>query len=68
MARVLDYDQWAALDNIYSQLPDLGSSYSASGMHYQLISLLNSFGYHPSGREDAVKTAERLLSNGWKQA
>jgi hypothetical protein len=64
----LTYEQWVALDDLYGQLPDLGASYSASGLHYQLMALLNSFGYHPNSREEAVQLAGRLLSYGWKQS
>jgi hypothetical protein len=37
-------------------------------VHYQLMALLNSFGYHPNSREEAVKLAGRLLSYGWEQS
>ena len=59
--------QWEALDIQFSRTPGLADSFSASGEHYILISLLNKFGYHPTSREQAIKLAERLLSNGWDE-
>jgi hypothetical protein len=59
-------NQWDELDAIYSQLPDLSTSYSATGLHYQLIACLGRMGYNPNGREAAVKLAEKILSGGWK--
>ncbi|OGO74604.1 MAG: hypothetical protein COS37_06215 [Anaerolineae bacterium CG03_land_8_20_14_0_80_58_20] len=59
--------QWEALDIQFSRTPGLADSFSASGEHYILVSLLNQFGYHPTSREEAIKLAERLLSNGWDE-
>jgi len=57
--------QFDALQDQWERLPDLGTSYSNSGEHYRLVALLNSYGYHPSSREAAIKLAERLLSHGY---
>ncbi len=63
--RKLTRDQWDELDIQYSRTPPLYESNSASGEHYILIALLNSFGYYPNSREEAMDLAEELLSNGY---
>lgn len=63
--RKLTRDEWEALDIQYTRTPGLNESFSASGEHYILIALLNSFGFHPNSREEALELAEELLSNGF---
>ena len=66
MLSKLTRSQYYALQEQFERLPDLGASYSSSGEHYQLIALLNTFGFHPSGRDEAIKLAERLLANEYQ--
>jgi hypothetical protein len=61
----LTREQWDDLDIQWSKTPPLYESNSASGEHYVLIALLNSFGYYPNSREEAMDLAEELLSNGY---
>jgi hypothetical protein len=62
----LTRSQWHDLDIQFSRTPSLSDGFMASGEHYQLVSLLNSFGIRPNGREEAMKMAENLLVQGWK--
>jgi hypothetical protein len=58
--------QWFDLDTQFARTPALADGFMPSGEHYQLVSLLNSFGIRPSGREEAMKIAEQLLTQGWQ--
>jgi hypothetical protein len=63
----LTKSQWEALDIQFSRTPSIDDTFSASGEHYILISLLNSFGHHPRSAEEAMNLAEELLSRGYDE-
>ena len=58
--------QWDKLNDQFQRTPDPDEGSSASGEHYILVHILNQFGFRPTSRRGAIKLAERLLSNGWK--
>ena len=58
--------QWEKLNDQFERTPDPNEGSSASGEHYILVHILYQFGFHPTSRNAAMKLAERLLSNGWK--
>ncbi len=58
--------QWERLNDQFQRTPDPNEGSSASGEHYILVHILNQFGFRPTSRNAAMKLAERLLSNGWK--
>ena len=62
----LTREQWEKLNDQFQRTPDPDEGASASGEHYILVHILNQFGFHPTSRRAAIKLAERLLSNGWK--
>jgi len=62
----LTREQWDKLNDQFQRTPDPDEGSSASGEHYILVHILNQFGFHPTSRRAAIKLAERLLSNGWK--
>jgi hypothetical protein len=57
--------EWERLNDQFQRTPDPNEGSSASGEHYMLTYILNQLGYHPTSRREAIKLAERLLSNGW---
>ena len=61
----LTREQWDQLNDQFQRTPDPDEGSSASGEHYMLNFILNKLGYHPMSRREAIKIAERLLSNGW---
>jgi len=63
--RKLTREQWDRLNDQFQRTPDPDEGSSASGEHYMLNFILNKLGYHPMSRREAIKIAERLLSNGW---
>jgi len=63
----LSRQQWERLNDQFQRTPDPDEGASASGEHYMLNFILNQIGYHPMSRRDAIKLAERLLSNGWTE-
>ena len=63
--RKLTRAQWDRLNDQFQRTPDPDEGSSASGEHYMLNFILNKLGYHPMSRREAIKIAERLLSNGW---
>jgi hypothetical protein len=63
--RKLTRDEWERLNAQYERTPDPDEGSSASGEHYMLAFILNKLGFHSMTRRDAMKIAERLLSNGW---
>lgn len=65
--RKLTKTEWEALDVQYSRTPSVDDNFSASGEHYILIYLLNSFGFYPGSAEDALELAEMLLSGGYDE-
>lgn len=63
--RKLTRAEWERLNAQYERTPDPDEGASASGEHYMLNFILNQLGFHPMSRREAIKIAERLLSNGW---
>ncbi|MBW7919271.1 MAG: hypothetical protein H3C52_08225 [Anaerolineales bacterium] len=63
----LSRDEWERLNDQFQRTPDPDEGSSASGEHYMLNFILNQLGYHPMSRREAIKIAERLLSNGWTE-
>ena len=61
----LTREQWDQLNDQFQRTPDPNEGSSASGEHYMLNFLLNKLGYFPTSRLEAIRIAERLLSNGW---
>lgn len=61
----LTRDQRFQLDAQFEKTPALGDGFMPSGEHFILISLLNSFGIRPNGREEAMDIAASLLPAGW---
>ena len=61
----LTREQWERLNDQFQRTPDPNEGSSASGEHYMLTFILNQLGYHPMSRREAIRIAERLLSNGW---
>lgn len=59
----LTKQQYDELVEQFDRLPDISTSYSNSGEHYILMGMLNKIGFYPGSREEAVKTAERLLND-----
>lgn len=57
--------QWERLNDQLQRTPDPDEGSPASGEHYMLVAILNQLGFHPTSRREAIKLAERLLSNGW---
>ena len=63
----LSRQQWERLNDQFQRTPDPNEGASASGEHYMLNFILNQIGYYPMSRREAIKLAERLLSNGWTE-
>jgi len=63
----LSRQQWERLNDQFQRTPDPDEGASASGEHYMLNFILNQIGYHHMSRREAIKLAERLLSNGWTE-
>jgi hypothetical protein len=61
----LTREQWERLNDQFQRTPDPNEGSSASGEHYMLNFILNQLGYHPMSRREAIRIAERLLSDGW---
>jgi hypothetical protein len=59
--------QWEELRDQFERTPDPDEGSSASGEHYMLAFILSRLGYHTLSRREAIKLAERLLSNGWQE-
>ena len=62
----LSQQDYYELDEQYSITPGVSDGWMASGEHYKLQSLLNRLGYFPHSREEAIETAEKLLSEGYE--
>ena len=58
----LTESQRAQLDCQFQQTPALDDHDAPHGQHMVLIALLNSFGFNPRGREEAMELAESLLN------
>jgi hypothetical protein len=61
----LTRQQWERLNDQFQRTPDPDEGSSASGERYVLNYILNQLGYNPISRREAIRLAERLLSNGW---
>lgn len=64
--KMLTEDQWFKLNTQFERTPAPGDTFAASGEHYILMALLNSFGLHPNSSGEALDMAEELLSQGWE--
>ncbi len=53
------------LQDQFDRTPGLHNGVLASGEHYILVALLNSFGYHPRSRAEAIELAQELLAHGY---
>ncbi|HEU0296835.1 MAG TPA: hypothetical protein VFR47_29125 [Anaerolineales bacterium] len=65
--RKLTREQWDRLNDQFQRTPDPDEGASASGEHYMLNFILNKLGYFPMSRREAIRIAERLLTNGWAE-
>lgn len=65
MNKKLTEKEYFELDSQYAVTPALCDTFSASGEHYILVMLLNSMGFYPTDRENAIKLTEELLANGY---
>jgi hypothetical protein len=61
----LTRQQWYELDEQMSHTPPEWDPDGVPGEHMKLIALLNRFGYDPVTKQQAMKIAEALLSEGW---
>lgn len=59
----LTQQQYDQLNRLFEQIQMTSSDYSASGLHYVLIALLQGFGFTPYNSYDAIQLAEELLSS-----
>jgi hypothetical protein len=66
MAKKLTRHQWYDLETQFLKTPGLSDSFAASGEHFQLAWLLNTFGIRTNSRAELMKVAERLLVQGWE--
>lgn len=60
-------DQYFDLQAQYERTPAPADSFSPSGEHYRLVSVLNHLGFYPMSKEEAWDLAEQVLANGWQQ-
>ena len=62
---MLSYNQWSELNEIYERAnnPD---SYEI-GVHYELIACLGRFDHKVSSWQEAMRVAQKLLDEGWKE-
>jgi len=56
----LERSEWTLLDNMMQDGIDPDETFSATGFHYELEALLQSFGYKPSGRRGIWNMAKEL--------
>jgi len=61
----LTADEYYQLQAQYEKTPAPGDSFGASGEHYILVARLRKLGYNEPDKWKALKTAERLLNNGY---
>jgi hypothetical protein len=64
----LTEQEYFDLQDQFDRTPGLYDGTMASGEHYQLVALLNSFGYRPRSRQEAIELAQELLANGYDPA
>lgn len=62
----LTQSQYYELQTQYEKTPAPGDNIGATGEHYILMALLNRFGFRENSTANAMRLAERLLSNGCK--
>lgn len=67
----LTFSQWFRLDTQFQKNPHIHKIYSdiqffPAGEHVVMRSLLNEFGYYPSGREETMKIAYDLIVLGYE--
>jgi len=67
MNKKLTRYQWHELDEQLSRTPAEPGAEGEPGQHFQLIALLNQFGFHPNSKWEAMKLAEDLLNAGWEE-
>jgi hypothetical protein len=67
MEKKLNRDQWYQLDEQMSRTPAEPGAEGEPGQHFQLIALLNKFGFTPNSKWEAIKLAEELLDEGWEE-
>lgn len=58
--------QFMRLQKLFEQIDITSSDFSAGGLHYDLIALLNDFGFYPENSYAAIELAEELLSTGYE--
>lgn len=61
----LTRQQYQKLDKLFEQTEITSSDFSAGGLHYDLIAILNDFGFYPENSYAAIELAEELLSIGY---
>ena len=64
----LTQQQYFELQDQFDRTPGLHDGVMASGEHYILVALLNTFGYRPRARQEALELAQELLANGYDPA
>jgi hypothetical protein len=62
----LTEQQFFELQDQFDRTPGIYDGEIASGEHYILMALLRRFGYATHGREEALRLAEELLTNGYE--
>lgn len=58
--------QYDELYTQFSRTPDPAEGFAGTGEHWQLMGLLNKWGFYPMSRQQAVRMAQDLLDAGWK--
>jgi hypothetical protein len=64
--RQLTEQEFFELQTQFEKTPPPSESFGASGEHYILVALLRRMGFIEFDKWQALKLAERLLSNGYK--
>lgn len=54
--------QYRKLHKLFDSIQLTSSDFSAGGQHYDLVALLNDFGFSPYNSYDAIHLAEELLA------
>jgi hypothetical protein len=62
----LEESEYFELQAQYEITPRPSEGYLATGEHYNLVGLLQKFGYIPQTRQEACDLAELLLTMEWK--
>ena len=61
----VEENEYFELQGLYDEVPPPADSFGASGLHYQLVFMLQQFGYSPRDKEDAYDMATNLLTTQW---